>query len=153
MAICMSVVEILSPHTSRCFSARAYYAALSTKKPKRSHGVIKRNGREGCPDIPSTVNPEYFVGMLFSYISYAVASVQKYNACERYKASRRIRSGQWLYENFMRTKGRRAQDTKMSAYEIFRIYSTMMFLYKWSIESQPSFFLFLLLWMIIFAVS
>ena len=53
-----------------------------------------------------TVNPEYFVCMLFSYISYAAASGRKKNAYERYKASQRIRSGQQLYENFMRTKGR-----------------------------------------------
>ena len=51
--------------------------------------------------------------MFFSYISYAAASVRKLNACERYKASQRIRSRQRLYENFMRTKGRRAQDTKI----------------------------------------
>ena len=51
--------------------------------------------------------------MLFSYTSYAAASVRKQNACERYKASQRTRSGQRLYENFMRTKGRRAQDTKV----------------------------------------
>ena len=49
-----------------------------------------------------TVNPEYFVCMLCSYISYAAAF-------ERYKASQRIRSGQRLYENFMRT----AQYTKI----------------------------------------
>ena len=65
-------------------------------------------------DIQSdTVNTEYFVCMLFAYISYAAASVRKQNACERYKASQRIRSGQRLYENFMRTKGKRAQDMKI----------------------------------------
>ena len=64
--------------------------------------------------VLGTVNPEYFVCMLFSYILYAVTSVRKIeNACERYKASQRIRSGQRLYENFMRTKGRTAQDTKI----------------------------------------
>ena len=65
--------------------------------------------------VPITVNLEYFVCMLFSYISYAAASVRKKNAYEkkRYKASQRIRSGQRLYENFMRTKGWRAQDTKI----------------------------------------
>ena len=65
------------------------------------------------PYIYGTVNPEYFVCMLFSYISYPAASVRKENACERYKASLRIRSGQRLYENFMRAKGGRAQDTKI----------------------------------------
>ena len=55
-----------------------------------------------------TVNPKYFVCMLFSYISYTAASVRA-----RYKASQRICSGQRLYENVMRTKGRRAQDTKI----------------------------------------
>ena len=64
--------------------------------------------------ILGTVNPEYFVCMLFSYISYAATSVRKIeNAYERYKAIQRIRSGQRLYENFMRMKGRTAQDTKI----------------------------------------
>ena len=53
--------------------------------------------------------------MLFLYILYAAASVRKYNASERYKASQSIRSGQRLSENFMRMRGRRAQDTKIES--------------------------------------
>ena len=36
-----------------------------------------------------------------------------FEASERYKASQSIRSGQRLHENFMRAKGRRAQETKI----------------------------------------
>ena len=55
--------------------------------------------------LQNTVNQEYFICILFSFILYVAASVRKQNAHQKFKASRRIRSGQWLYENFMRTKG------------------------------------------------
>ena len=46
------------------------------------------------------VNPGYFLRILFLYILYAAASVRKFNACEKFKASQRICTGQWLYEMF-----------------------------------------------------
>ena len=60
----------------------------------------------------TTVNPEYFVRIIFSSISYVAASVPKYNARKKFRASHRIRSGQQLYEHFMRRKVRGPQHTK-----------------------------------------
>ena len=59
-------------------------------------------------ELQHTVNPEYFVCILFSYISYAAAFVWKIHAYEKFKASQRISSGQRLYKNFMHTNGRRS---------------------------------------------
>ena len=98
---------------------------ILTKTTKVSSNELKATGS----------NTEYcksrIVRMhLFSYILYAAASVQTWIAYEKFKASQRICSGQRLYENFMRTKGRKVRKVpdkqKFSTYEIFWIYSTVI---------------------------
>ena len=74
--------------------------------------------------------------MHFSFISCAVASVQKYNEFKRHKASQRIRSGQRLYENFMHTNGRWAPAnenvvrTKQSGFTVFIIVLFFIFVLR-----------------------
>ena len=111
-----------------------YYSFITWK----AHCDMKKKGAYASGELKtywssrSTVNPEYFVCMLFSFISYTATSVRKYNACERYKAGQRIRSGQRLYENFIRTKGvREPRIRKLSAYEIFWIYSVLQLVSLW----------------------
>ena len=53
----------------------------------------------------TTVNPEYFVCILISFIFYAAASVLKKKEYTIFFKFVRI-EGQWLYEIFMHVKGR-----------------------------------------------
>ena len=53
-----------------------------------------------------TVNPEYFVCILFSYISRAAACIRKSKCVPKVQSKSENPQWQWLYRNPMRTKGR-----------------------------------------------
>ena len=63
--------------------------------------------------------------------------MRKYNACEQFEASLTIRSGWWLYEIFVRTKGWRSPGyenivrTKYSGFTIYEIFLRLLWL-PWS---------------------
>ena len=91
-----------------------------------------------CPFSKSRIFPMH---VIFVY-SYAAASVRKYNAFERYKASQRIRNGQRLYENFMCTKGWSAQDAKIECVrnildlQYVNLKRQFLHLYHWPMHVQ-----------------
>ena len=90
-----------------------WYSKISASKSAKNSPCDPYYVKKKKKKKPTTVNPEYFVCMLFSYISYARLPYENKMHANRYKASQSVHSGQQLYENFMRTKGRRAQDTKI----------------------------------------
>ena len=71
-----------------------------------------------------TVNPEYFVCILFSYFSYAAASVQKYNAYEKVQTkSENLPWSAAVRKFHAYERSEFPNIRKFSVYEVFWIYS------------------------------
>ena len=121
--LCVITTLCVCPHAECCVRRKT-----SNDVHRTSAVIVNANVTQTCVGVHSlgTVNPEYFVCMLFSYISYAVASVRKKMHAKSKKQVRESAAPNDCTKISCIRKVGEPRIWKLSAYEIFWIYSTCL---------------------------